>query len=98
MTSLLKRLSEIDDKSKNGVYGWIRKAEEELQLGYIPLMISSICILYYYEDEIFEIASKDVKLSKDGKSIIKIAAHCDFCNMNFGKVEIISNTDNIAKI
>ena len=40
LMSFLKKLSKIDDKTKYGVHGWIRKAEKELQLGHIPLMIS----------------------------------------------------------
>ena len=72
MTSLLKRLSTIDDKTKYGVYGWIREAEKELKSSQIPLMISSICILYYHEYDTFEIVPDNTRISCNGKCITKI--------------------------
>ena len=84
MASLLKKLSKIDNKTKYVVYGWIRRAEDKLELGHIPMMISSICILYYHQDEIFHIVSKNVKVSKDRKSLIKVnPTHSSFKNTNF---------------
>ena len=94
MSSFLKKLSKIDDKTKYGVYGWIRKAEQELRCRHIPLMISNICVLYYYPDEIFQIVSKSVKISDDGKSVIKIANDKWWNNTNYGINEIASNTNN----
>ena len=44
--STFRKIREIDDKSKYGVYGWIRRAEQELELPHIPQIITSICILY----------------------------------------------------
>ena len=85
MSSLLKKLSKI-------VYGWIREAEKELQLTHIPRMISSICILYYHEDEIFGSVSKETKISKDGKCITKI--NKTWFNINYGINKIESSADN----
>eukprot|EP01084_Bolivina_argentea_P104079 186397_1 len=68
MTTVLKRLSVIDDRTKYGVYGWIRKAEQELQLPHIPLMISNICILYYNYD-IWNQTITNSKIKIDDKSI-----------------------------
>ena len=82
MTSLSKKLSQIDDKTKYGVYGWIRKAGQELELNHVPLMISSICILYYCQDEIFDIVSTHVTKSADGKSIT--ASENSWHNTNYG--------------
>ena len=93
MATLFSKLSEIDNKTKYGVYGWIRKAELELKITHIPLMISNICILYYFEHEIFDIVSKDVKKSIDGKSITKM--NNTWKNTNYGIIEIESNADNI---
>ena len=94
MSTVLKKLSKIDDKTKFGVYGWIRKAEEELKLQHIPVMISSICILYFHKDEIFDIVGKDIKLSKDRKCIIKLSKD-EWDNNCYGATEIQSDTDNI---
>ena len=55
MSSLLKKLSKIDDRTKLTVYGWIRQQEKSLRLRNIPSMITAICILYARDDEIFEI-------------------------------------------
>ena len=92
MASFLKKLSKIDNKTKYGVYGWIMKAEKELQLIHIPVMISSICILYYHEDEIFGNVSKETKISKDGKCITKMSK--SWSNTNYGINEIESSADN----
>ena len=91
MSSLLKRISKVDTKTKYGIYGWIRRAEQELQLIHIPMLISSICILFYHEEEFFDIVSKKVKKSIDGKCIttMKSSKH----NSNYGITEIASNTD-----
>ena len=72
MASCWRKLSKIDRRTKYAVYGWIRKAEQELQLSHTPLMVSSICILYYVEDEIFEQTADTVKISKRGKCITKL--------------------------
>ena len=71
--SLLKKLQKIDDQTKYAVYGWLRKAEEELNLNHIPLMISSICILYYHMEEIFQLIPYHIKLSDDNKCITKLS-------------------------
>ena len=71
-SSWLKQLSKIDIRTKHTVHGWIRKAEQELQIGYIPNMIRSICIIYIRDDDIFEVTSDKIKLSKHNKMITKI--------------------------
>ena len=55
MSSWLKKLSKIDDRTKLAVYGWVSNEERLLHLNHIPIMISSICVLYFYDDEIFEV-------------------------------------------
>ena len=95
--AFLKKLSKIDDKTKYGVYGWIRKAEQELQLRHIPLMISSICILYYHEDDMFDIVSKHIKLSNDRKVITKLSGMVGADNTNYGTIAVSSNTNNIHR-
>ena len=62
MASFLKKLSKVDQKIKIAVHGWFRQQENSLELNNIPLMIISICILYFYEDEIFEIIAKNIKI------------------------------------
>ena len=68
---LFDRLNQIDDRTKFGVYGWIRKAEQQLKLGNIPLRIHSVVILYFAEEEEFDIAGDGIKISDDGKTATK---------------------------
>lgn len=92
MSSLIKKLSKIDIKTKYGVYGWVRNAEKELKLSNIPLLVSSICILYYHEEEIFARCGKTVTLSADKKHITGGYA---WDNVNVGNNVIDSMTDSI---
>ena len=78
MSSFLKKLSKIDSRTKYSVYGWIREMEKRLDIQHVPLMITSICILYYHQDEIFDIVGDGFKLSLDKKCITK-------CNNNHGE-------------
>lgn len=96
MSAFLKKLSNIDSKTKYSVYGWIRKAEEELKLGHIPLLISSICILYFHDDAIFDITAENIKLSKDKKCITKLLTK-GWDNVCYGITKIQSNTNNIYR-
>ena len=95
MSSFWKKLSIIDNKTKYAIYGWMRKTEEELSLCHIPIIISSICIIYFYEYDAFETVGKDTKISSDGKSITKLE-NSRWRN-NYGKITIASNTNNIYR-
>ena len=95
MSSFWKKLSIIDNKTKYAIYGWMRKTEEELSLCHIPIIISSICIIYFYEYDVFETVGKDTKISSDGKSITKLE-NSRWRN-NYGKITIASNTNNIYR-
>ena len=68
--SLFKQLSKIDSRTKYSVYGWIKSQEKQLKLRDIPSMISALCILYFRDDEIFDIISKkEIQLSHNHKVI-----------------------------
>ena len=49
-----KLLASIDERYKYAEHGEITMAEPEFQFNYIPLMIRSICVLYYCDDERFD--------------------------------------------
>ena len=91
MASLLKRLSKIDDRTKDAVNGWIRKQRQSLNLCDVPMMLCSICILYYHNDEIFEMIAKSVILSKNKKCITKIKNVC--YHSNYGINEISTDSE-----
>ena len=95
-----KKLSKIDERTKYAVYGWIRKAEEELSFRHVPLVITSICILYFYEDEIFEIVSDNIKVSSDRKilktyPLFMLLGYETYASggINYGSVVIPSMSD-----
>ena len=46
-------LSKIDNITKDIVNGWLRRQQQQLNT-IIPNVLNGICIIYYYEDEIFE--------------------------------------------
>lgn len=91
----LKILSKIHNKTKLSVYGWIRKEEKTLKIPNIPSLVSAICILYYREDEIFNIISdKCIKLSGNKKTITKTDYDLSLANNNYGIVKIRSKGNN----
>ena len=96
MASCCKELAKIDKKTKYGVYGWIRKAEMELQLFNIPLMIANICVLYFYEEDVFHQIADSMVVSDDRKFIAKIK-DSSWSNMNYGIIEIESNNRNVYR-
>lgn len=95
-SSFFDRLNEIDDRTRYGVYGWIRRASSELELGHIPLRIQSICILYFAVDERFEIIGRDIKLSNDNMTATKNSdSISSWKSMTYGAKEIQSKNDCI---
>ena len=78
------------------MYGWIREAEKELNIEFVPPLISALSILYYHQDEIFEYIADDVKVSQDKKSITKIN-ECNWQNNSYGIIEISSMSNIICK-
>ena len=92
MSSMFKKLSKVDKKQKYCVYGWIREMEQALDINHVPLMISSICILYFHEEEMFDGVGDHVTLSKDKKCITNNATKQ---TKNYGIIEISSNEECI---
>eukprot|EP01084_Bolivina_argentea_P204257 348798_1 len=77
----LKRLKQVyvDSDINVLVSGYARMIQMEIKLNLndeykffsenIPPMINSLCILYYYQPEYFDIIGKEIKVSKDKMSI-----------------------------
>ena len=99
MASCFKVLSKIDKITKYSVYGWIREAEIELKIEHFPMILSSICILYYREDEIFDpnkIGDK-VKLSNTKKIITAIRGYGNETLSNYAITEISSMRNIVCR-
>ena len=96
----LKKLSMIDPETKYVVYGWIREAEKELQLNYIPLRIRSLCLLYLHEDDVFEmIKNYDWKNVSENRKILK-GKNLMLSSLNryvYGETLISSSSENRCK-
>ena len=86
----------IDDITKYAVYGWIREAENALNLDPIPVEIGMICMSYYFveEDEFAEVGANN-ELSENGKVVTKIAPGWGSCN--HGKIIIESTANCICR-
>eukprot|EP01084_Bolivina_argentea_P092764 166874_1 len=102
MACNLKVLSKIDKRTKYLVNGWIRNNEKLFKLNHIPLLISSICILYVRDDDIFAITGTQVKVLHNKKCIEKTVtdSHRDsiwWQNTSYGKAHIFSKCDNVFK-
>ena len=89
MSSFFKTLNKIDERTKHSVYGWMREAERELNLCNIPMLVKSICILYFRDDEMFEVIGDGTMTDKTNKRITKINQH-DWENASYGYVKIPS--------
>eukprot|EP01084_Bolivina_argentea_P297690 512904_1 len=94
MSLRFKMLSTIDKRTKYSVCGWIRNNGKALQLNHIPVMISSICILYFRDDEIFVITGTKIQSSNNKKCIEKIK-ETNWLNSSYG-INEISSKDNIV--
>ena len=97
--SSLKKLSKINQRTKYAVYGWIRKAEQELNFNNIPMLISCICILYFSEEDIFEILQQEMKLSNNKKIIWRWSTdRCwENCSCCYGNIVIPSMSDTVCR-
>ena len=58
-------------RTKLKVYGWIREAEEELNMGYIPTDIKRICVSYAVMDDAFDYIGENIEISMNGKCVTK---------------------------
>ena len=96
MSAFWTPLSNVGAKTKHCVSGWIRESEHKYDLPFIPLLIQSLCILYFREDEVFEIISDDVIPSEDGKRITKMN-HNGWDNNTYGITEIASLSDTVCE-
>eukprot|EP01084_Bolivina_argentea_P299263 515826_1 len=97
MALCLKRLCKIDKRTKYVVCGWIRNNEKLLKLCHIPLLISSICILYFRDDEIFVKIGTKVKLSNNNKCIEKIVNQVGWENCSYGITQICSKHNIVCQ-
>lgn len=109
MANAFKLLSKIDRKIKYSVYGWIREAEKELKLAHIPTMLSSICILFCNDFDVFESMGCNLKAIKWNTCAIaekeyprysELGAYdrskCDIkSNICYGKNQISSTSNKI---
>ena len=87
----------IDKRTKYAVHGWIRNEEKVLKLNNMPLVITTILILYFRDDEIFDtISDKGIQLSENKKIITRITHH-HMTNTNYGATEIPSGNGAICK-
>ena len=69
--SLLRKFKYIQKSSKYTVFGWIRRQEKEFKLHNVHQLIASICVVFYDEDEVFNLMGASIHVSEDEKCITK---------------------------
>ena len=99
MSTMFKKLSTIDTKIKDSVFGYIRSMKSKLFLDNIAALICYICLNYYYHGEYFAKYGQQVKLSKNNMTITKIqkldGIYC-FDNTTYGNTWIDTSIPLIA--
>ena len=88
MSTVFSKLKQIDVRSKNIIYGYIRMIEGDWE---IPMDIKNLCLLYFFESEEFEGYDKKLKVSssasdKHNDIAEQIDGGCWYCV--FGKIII----------
>ena len=101
MSASLKTVSKIDERAKYGVYGWLREAEKELNLEYIPPLIANLCILFFGQFERFQVNNVGIGIisSKNEKCIASEVGKGHFGGWwnIFGTAQISANHDSKHK-
>ena len=98
MASLQRKLAMIDVPAKYTVYGWLRNMEKLFDIINLPLSeIAAICILYFFDPEMFKNIAKCIKSSEDKKLITKITHREAWHNSSYGSIEIDSESDIICQ-
>ena len=89
----LKDSKKVNQRTRYIVHGWIRNEENALKFGNVPAIIVASCILYYRNDEIFDIVGNGMKLSANKKVITKVRNGCSFTGNHFGLNQIDSTSE-----
>eukprot|EP01084_Bolivina_argentea_P299913 517020_1 len=97
MAIYLKELKQINNRTKHSVFGYVREMHDKLSLPNVPILISYLCLSYYYHNEYFAKSGDEVEILNDKMSIKKIAGHCDYNNTTYCNTWIESTSNKIAK-
>ena len=94
----LQNIKLVDQRTKDIVYGFIKRMEKSLLLKHIPIEIYDICLAFYYFPEFFNKAREDCFKISDDKLTITAIMDCSYHKHTiFMKRWIDSNTNIIAK-
>eukprot|EP01084_Bolivina_argentea_P203798 348005_1 len=89
MTTLMfKQTKNVNDKVKDLIFGYVKRIEKQhLQLEMeVPVMISYVILLFYFENEYFDKPGQGIIISKDKMTITKQSnADVDFDNTTYCK-------------
>eukprot|EP01084_Bolivina_argentea_P037160 68703_1 len=97
MATTLKQLKQINDHTKRSVFGYVREIQEKLSLPNIPILISYLCLSYYYHNEYFTKSCDEIEISNDRMSIKKIKGDLSYANTTYCNTWIQSTSNKIAK-
>ena len=95
----LKQLKQINNKTRNSVFGYVRRIEKNNKLSSaIPDMISYLCLQYYSHGEYFKKSDKNIKITNERMTIERKVRYAGFADSSaFGKMLIDSNMNQIVQ-
>ena len=95
----LRQLKQINNKTRDSVFGYVRKIEERNKLSCsIPKMISYLCLQYYSHGEYFQKCEGNIKIINDKMAITRNVEYPGFSDScSFGKMLIESNVNQIVR-
>lgn len=67
--SLMKRLANINQTDKDVTFGYMRRAQKSYKCLNIPIALSHICLLYFYQFDYFAECGLNMKIN-EGKDIV----------------------------
>eukprot|EP01084_Bolivina_argentea_P015298 28600_1 len=97
MSFKLKQVKHIHSKYKYIVFGYMRTQQLKLSLNDIPMLISYLCLSYYFHGEQLEKCGEQLRISGNKMTVTKISRFYGWGNTCYGKTWIQSNSNQIAK-
>ena len=86
--SIGKKLKLVDQDTKDLTLGFIHQHEREYNLISIPLLISYLCLFYFWIKEYFKECTNDIEIYDEKKSIKRITPYADGISLALANILI----------
>ena len=74
MSSFVKKIKSIPQWEKDLIFGHSRQSEKLIKLTPIPMAVSYLCLMYFYEYDYFHECEKEISIN-DTKNIAKVTGY-----------------------